>query len=376
MDFNLRNLDIKIRGNDKKDIFKIFMILILVNVLVTIVVVLFANVEILKTILLYIMSVVYVGTAVYIIKKENEEVIGKPKESFENKYDPILTRFIIKNEFVLDNELLNAEIYYLIKKGYVEIDKENNILRLKDRTQFKQIDALERIDSDKIKEYSSNEIPSYESMFIGKILFAFHDEIELNEFRRNQKGNYYLERGEMCKLAMEKMLLYEIEKKNMLGQASSNMNFVSIAGILNIITSIMLFMVIGRFNIILLLATVINIALNAVIIKNENILSYKYSEDVIKYIDNLLEYVDLLKKGKAIKNTNPVYSEPNINISGFGNQPERFENDLHNSGFIDNNLNIEANENNYEDEETTNQRDTDQELKFLFGINTSEDLFI
>ena len=376
MDFDLRNLDIKIRGNDKKDIFKIFMILVLVNVLVTIVVVLFANVEILKTILLYIMSVVYVGTAVYIIKKENEEVIGKTKEAFENKYDPILTRFIIKNEFVLDNELLNAEIYYLIKKGYVEIDKENNVLRLKDRTQFKQIDALERIDSDKIKEYSSNEIPSYESMFIGKILFAFHDEIELNEFRRNQKGNYYLERGEMCKLAMEKMLLYEIEKKNMLGQASSNMNFVSIAGILNIITSIMLFMVIGRFNIILLLATVINIALNAVIIKNENILSYKYSEDVIKYIDNLLEYVDLLKKGKAIKNTNPVYSEPNINISGFGNQPERFENDLHNSETLESNLNIEANENNHEDEETTNQRDTDQELKFLFGINTSEDLFI
>ena len=314
MDFNLRNLDIKIRGNDKKDIFKIFMILILVNVLVTIVVVLFANVEILKTILLYIMSVVYVGTAVYIVKKENEEVIGKPKESFENKYDPILTRFIIKNEFVLDNELLNAEIYYLIKKGYVEIDKENNVLRLKDRTQFKQIDALERIDSDKIKEYSSNEIPSYESMFIGKILFAFHDEIELNEFRRNQKGNYYLERGEMCKLAMEKMLLYEIEKKNMLGQASSNMNFVSIAGILNIITSIMLFMVIGRFNIILLLATVINIALNAVIIKNENILAYKYSEEVIKYIDNLLEYVDLLK-GKSLKSIEEEKNEDDMQLA-------------------------------------------------------------
>ena len=374
MNFNLKNLDIKIRGNNKKDIFKIFMILILINVLLTIVVVLFANVEILKTILLYIMSVVYIGTVVYIIKKENEEVIGKQKKSFENKYDPILTRFIIKNEFVLDNELLNAEIYYLIEKGYVEIDKENNILRLKDRTQFKQIDALERIDSDKIKEYSSNEIPSYESMFVGKILFAFYDEIQLNEFRRNQKGNYYFERGEMCKLAMEKMILYEIEKKNMLGQSSSNINFLSISGILNIITSIMLFMVIGRFNIILLLATIINIALNVVIIKNENILSYKYSEDVIKYIDNLLEYVNILKKGKNIKNTNPVYSEPNINISGFGNQPERFENHLHNSGTLENDLNIEANENNYEDGEITNQRDTDQELKFLFGINTSEDL--
>ena len=152
MNFNIKNLDIKIRGNDKKEIFKIFMILVLINVLITIVVVLFANVEILKTILLYIMSVIYVGIVIYIIKKENDEAIVKPKEGFENKYDPILTKFLIKNEFVLDNELLNAEIYYLIRKGYVEIDKEKNILRLKDRSQFKQIDALERINGDKKKK--------------------------------------------------------------------------------------------------------------------------------------------------------------------------------------------------------------------------------
>ena len=337
MDFNIKNLDIKIRGKDKKQIFKIFMILVLINVLITIVVVLFANVEILKTILLYVMSVVYVGTVIYIIQKENKEVIGKPKEGFKNKYDPILTRFLIKNEFVLDNELLNAEIYYLIEKGYAEIDKENNILRLKDRTQFKQIDALERINSDKIKEYSTDAIPSYESMFIGKILFAFHDEIELEELKRNQRENYYLQRGAMCKLAMEKMILYEIEKRNMMAQ-SNNFNWISIAGILNIITSIMLFMVIGRFNIVLLLATIINIALNVVIIKNENVFAYKYSEDVIKYIDNVLEYVEGLKTEKTLKSLN--------------------------------------HENNDENEEFINERDTDEELKFLFGINNSEDLFI
>ena len=337
MDFNIKNLDIKIRGKDKKQIFKIFMILVLINVLITIVMVLFANVEILKTILLYVMSVVYVGTVIYIIQKENKEVIGKPKEGFKNKYDPILTRFLIKNEFVLDNELLNAEIYYLIEKGYAEIDKENNILRLKDRTQFKQIDALERINSDKIKEYSTDDIPSYESMFIGKILFAFHDEIELEELKRNQRENYYLQRGAMCKLAMEKMILYEIEKRNMMAQ-SNNFNWISIAGILNIITSIMLFMVIGRFNIVLLLATIINIALNVVIIKNENVFAYKYSEDVIKYIDNILEYVEGLKTEETLKGLN--------------------------------------HENNNENEETINKRDTDEELKFLFGINNSEDLFI
>lgn len=375
MNFNIKNLDIKIRGNDKKKIFKILMILVLINVLMTIVVFLFANLEILKTIILYIMSVVYVGVVIYILKRENETIITKSKKNFESKYDPILTRFLVKNEFNLDNDLLNSEIYYLIKKGYVEIDREKNVLRLKDRGQFKQIDALERIDRNKITEYSTEEIPSYESMFIGKILFAFHNEIELNEFNKNKKENYYLQRGEMCKLAMEKMILYEIEKNNMMGGQVSNLNFVSIAGILNIITSIMLFMVIGRLNIVLLLTTIINIALNAIIIKNENILAYKYSEEIIKYIDNLLEYVDMLKKGKIIKNTPPVNNGTNINISGIANEQGGLTKGLHNSKDLKNGFDNEINQENYKNEEVKNERDTDEELKLLFGINNGEGLF-
>ena len=182
MNFHIKN----IRGNDRKIISKIFMTLVLINVCITILVSVFANIEVLRTIFLYMISVVYIGTVVYIIKKENQTREVKPKENFENKYDPILTRFLIKNEFVLDNELLNAEVYYLMEKGDVELNKENHTLRLKNRSKFKQIDALEKIDSNKIKEYSSDEIPSYENMFIGKILFAFHDEIELNEFKRNK----------------------------------------------------------------------------------------------------------------------------------------------------------------------------------------------
>ena len=375
MNFNIKNLDIKIRGNDKKKIFKILMILVLINVIMTILIFLFANLEILKTIVLYVMSVVYVGVVIYIIKRENETVITNSKKIFENKYDPILTRFLVKNEFNLDNDLLNSEIYYLIKKGYVEIDREKNVLRLKDRGQFKQIDALERIDRNKITEYSTEEIPSYESMFIGKILFAFHNEIELNEFNKNKKENYYLQRGEMCKLAMEKMILYEIEKNNMMGGQVSNLNFVSIAGILNIITSIMLFMVIGRLNIVLLLTTIINIALNAIIIKNENILAYKYSEEIIKYIDNLLEYVDMLKKGKIIKNTPPVNNGTNINISGIANEQGGLTKDLHNSEGLKNGFDNEINQENYKNEEVKNERDTDEELKLLFGINNGEGLF-
>lgn len=354
MNLDLKKLDIKVRGKDKKEIFKIWMILTVVNILISILVVIFANIKLLETIIVYIMSIVYIGITIYIIRKENEEPVLKTKELFENKYDPILTRFFIKNEFNLDNTLLNSEVYYLIEKGYVEIDKEKNLLKLKNRNQFKQIDALEKINNDKIKEYSTDEIPSYESMFIGKILFAFHDEIDLNEFEKNKKENYYLQRGEICKLAMEKMILYEIEKRNMMGKAN-NLNFISIAGILNIITSIMLFMVIGRVNVILLLATIINIAFSGVIIKNENILAYTYSEEIIKYIDNLLEYVEVLKKEKN---------------SQFKNLQQ--ENPIQKSVETES-LNAENLQSEDLEQKDLNEKNDDEQLVLLFGI---EDLKI
>lgn len=354
MNLDLKKLDIKVRGKDKKEIFKIWMILTVVNILISILVAIFANIKLLETIIVYIMSIVYIGITVYIIRKENEEPVLKTKEPFENKYDPILTRFFIKNEFSLDNTLLNSEVYYLIEKGYVEIDKEKNLLKLKNRNQFKQIDALEKINNDKIREYSTDEIPSYESMFIGKILFAFHDEIDLNEFEKNKKENYYLQRGEICKLAMEKMILYEIEKRNMMGKAN-NLNFISIAGILNIITSIMLFMVIGRFNVILLLATIINIAFSGVIIKNENILAYTYSEEIIKYIDNLLEYVEVLKKEKNSQFKNLQQENP-IQKSA---EKESLDSE---------NLQSEDLE-----QKDLNEKNDDEQLVLLFGI---EDLKI
>ncbi len=335
MDFN-----IKLKGNDKKEILKIFMIVIAVNIIATIIVAIFATAEILKTILLYLISIGYVGYSIYIWKKEKDITVINKKENFENKYDPILTRFFLKNEFELDGTLLNAEIYYLIEKGYVYIDREKNTLKLKDRSQFKQMDALERIDNNKIKEYSTDEIPSYESMFIGKILFAFHDEIDLNELERNIQQNYYYQRGEMCKLAMEKMILYEIEKHNMMGQAS-NLNFISAACILNIITSIILFAVMARFNIVLLLATIVNIALNVMIVKNENILAYKYSDEIVEYINDLEEYVETLKR----------MSNHTIDVGM-------------------------ANAENGDLEETINkQNQKDTELMLLFGIKNRKDIF-
>ena len=79
-----------------------------------------------------------------------------------------------------------------------------------------------------------------------------------------------------------------------------------------------------------------------------------------------MEYVDILKKGKTAKLNNPVQEE-NINISGIENIQEGLTNNLQE---------YEINENKDENKELINQKDTDEELKFLFGINNSEDLFI
>ena len=335
------DLNIKIRGKNKKKMLKISILVVCLNILITVIVAILVNAEFLKTIMLYLISIGYIVYVIYIWKTSKKINLIDKNKKFENKYDPILTRFLLKNEFELDKTLLNAEIYYLMKKGYIYIDKQKNTLNLKDRSQFKQMDALERIDSNKIKEYSTEEIPSYESMFVGKILFAFHNEIELKELRNKINQNYYYERGEMCKLTMEKMLLYECEKHDMLGNGSS-ISLISEVSILNIITSIMLFIVMGRFNIILLLSTILNIVLNIIIIKNENIFSYKYSDDIIKYVDDLLEYVDILKveKGKHTKNNN------------------------------------KTDENIQDIVEQNNGKESDEELKILFGINDGSKILL
>ena len=350
------NLNIKVRGENKKEISKILIGLIVLNIIVSIITIIFVNNEILKTIILYLISIIYIGITIYIIKKVNEKPILTKKEKFENKYDPILTRFFIKNEFELDDTLLNAEIYYLIKKGYVTIDKNNNILKLNNREQFKPIPPLEQINNNKIAECSTEEIPSYESMFINKILFAFHDEIQINEFNKNIKENYYHQRGELCKLAMEKMILFEIEKNNMLKQ-TNNINFISIISILNIVTAIIVLLVMARFNILLLLAVFINIALNVIIIKNENILSYKYSEEIIKYIDDLLEYVKILK----IRNKDS--KEKNLNKSNLEIIIEKLEMNIKEEGIK------EEKENNEEViEEESEKNNDDKQLELLFNI--------
>ena len=72
MNFRMKNIDIKIMKNNRKNILKIFLLLIIINIFVTIIGAVFANIEILKSILLYIISVIYIGICIYILKKQKE----------------------------------------------------------------------------------------------------------------------------------------------------------------------------------------------------------------------------------------------------------------------------------------------------------------
>ena len=83
----------------------------------------------------------------------------------------------------------------------------------------------------------------------------------------------------------------------------------------------------------------------------------------------------MLKKGKIIKNTPPVNNGTNINISGIANEQGGLTKDLHNSEDLKNGFDNEINQENYKNEEVKNERDTDEELKLLFGINNGEGLF-
>lgn len=336
------NFNIKIREENKKETLKISIIIILLAIIASIITLAFTNQDLVKTIILYLMSIIYIIFGIYVIKKETEKSTFAKQKNLEHIYDPILTRFLIKNEFELDESLLKSEIYYLIKKGYVYFDKEKNALCLRDRNQFKQIDALEKINNEKIKEYSTDEIPSYESMFVGKILFAFHNEIEINELKKNIKDNYYAQRGEICKLAMEKMILYELEKNNMIKETKS-IPVVSIACIASIIIAIILFALIGRGNIIFILATIFYIGLNVIIVKNQNLLSYKYTEEIIKYTDDLLQYVETLKR-KNLENIDIK----NINVENIKIQNEDSEEN--------------------EEVEKNNDEQSDIQLALLFGL--------
>lgn len=282
-------MNLRLTNENKKYISKIILIMSIVNLIIIILSIGFIKTEIIENIILYIISIAFIIEIVLILKNIRNNSDMNFKENDEYKYDPILNNFLVKNEFILDQDLINDEILYLKEKGFIEyIEKEGKkVIKLSEKQKFIQIDALERINDEKIKEYSTEEIPSYESLFIKKILFPFKDEILEQELDENIKNNYYYKRGELCKLIMERMILYELEKKNMLSKSSTKNKF-AIFLIINIITNILLFIVLAKFNILLILAVVINLIIKGIMLKNERLLSYNYTEEVNIYIDKLI----------------------------------------------------------------------------------------
>ena len=278
----------KVKKENKKEIGKLVLIIILISIIFSIINIIMPINKILENIILYLMAIFYILMTIIILKKINEEEIVK-KEDFEEKYNPILNQFLLKNEFIPDEKLIKEELSNLIERGYIErtTKNEQEIYILKNREKFKAIDSLEKITQEKIKEYSTEEIPSYESLFVNKILFAFENEISQEDLNKKIQNNYYYERGQICKLTMERMLLFELEKNNMLKSTKKN-NIFAIVLIINIIADIIFFVTMARFNIILLLSIIINIALDGMMLKNEKLMAYNFTDEVNEYIEELL----------------------------------------------------------------------------------------
>ena len=74
----------------------------------------------------------------------------------------------------------------------------------------------------------------------------------------------------------------------------SENSFNKFAGILsiNIVITLFEFIMMGTFNILLLLSNVMVIILDILLLKNEKIFSYRFNDDVSIYISNLEKYVD------------------------------------------------------------------------------------
>lgn len=282
-------INFKVKKENKKEIGKLVLIIILISIIFSIINIIMPINKILENIILYLMAIFYIVMTLLILKKINEEEIIKKEEKFEEKYNPILNQFLLKNEFIPDEKLIKEELSNLIERGYIErtTKNEQEIYILKNREKFKTIDSLEKITQEKIKEYSTEEIPSYESLFVNKILFAFENEISQEDLNKKIQNNYYYERGQICKLTMERMLLFELEKNNMLKSTKKN-NIFAIVLIINIIADIIFFVTMARFNIILLLSIIINIALDGMMLKNEKLMAYNFTDEVNEYIEELL----------------------------------------------------------------------------------------
>lgn len=309
-----KKFDLKIKrlyAKDKKTIQKIFLGLIGFNILLIILAIatnIFTLKGLAKIITFSLLAIIQIGPIimVYLLSKKEKTTYDG---SFENIYDPIITKFMLDNELKYDDSLIYAELLDLELRGYVEIKKEENniVYCLKNKEAFKRMETLENINNMQVESYYTEEIPAYESLFVTKVLFAFEGEISLSDIKRKMRDNYYSERMEMCSLVMEKMLGYDLEKRNMV-TAENSIEPFSVILLINIIVAVLLFAAMGSWNVLWILAIIFNIAISGMILKQEKVFSYKYVEELDKYIDDLYTHIQYLKNdnGANLKSSDEV----------------------------------------------------------------------
>lgn len=294
---NILNLKFeKIRGKDRLLVTKIIIGYTIFAILISIISMFVNLTGIAKIIVVTIIALVQIAAIVcifLIMKRKSKQSL----EDFEVKYDPILTYYMNKNKIECTENLIFAELMDLARRGYVEIKEENGdtIYKLKEKDKFIRMNGLENIDRKQMQEYSTEEIPAYENLFVTRLLFPFEDVITKKDIYKKIKENFYRDRMELCAFIFEKMIVYSLEERKMI-TAGNSLNIFSISVMANILLVLIEFAMLSSWNILLIISLILTIFFDAMLLKVEKIFSYTYSEEVDVYMEQLTNYIDNLKE--------------------------------------------------------------------------------
>ena len=280
-----------LKQKDNKKIKKILFVLIIINLIMALIAIftnLFSINRIIKTVINSLLGIINVILVLFILKKEETPIETKKVES-NKKYSPIMLQFFHKSEVNTNINLLLAECLSLEERNLLEINKNENdcIFTLKSEN-FIRMNGVETLEQNQIDEYSKEGIPAYENLYVTKVLFPFENSISLKEMIKKEKEGYYQSRAEMCELLLEKMIVHELEKENIIQGDKSKIFFILL--IINIILAVLVLFSMGVFNIILLLGTIANILVSVILLKNENIFAYRFTPEICNYIESNAKY--------------------------------------------------------------------------------------
>ena len=280
----------KLESTKKKVISKFLLILIAVHLILFILSFftgIFSSNNIVRNIIVALLAVFDLGISIYIVMILNKKEESNSKEETQKKFNPVLAQYILKNTLEYNDNMVILEMKSLIEREIVKVKKDSGKIefQLVSKDKFARVEGLEKMDRETIKKYSTDEIPSYENLFVTKILFPFEDVVSLDDFKKKLKEGYYKERLELSGFIMEKMLVFEMEKANMIvsGNAINKFSLMLFANVIITLFYLSSFHV----NIFLLLANLLNLAVSVVLLKNEKIFSYVFTDSVQEDINRL-----------------------------------------------------------------------------------------